>query len=531
MNEQLIGEVVEELRPALPGRRWGKIFQLSAATLVVDFRAADGRYLLLSAEPGAPRLHLVARTVRELEKAALSPSPFALVLRKALGGATLRAITKDEGERVVRFDFSVADAVGDEHTATLVAQLTGRGANLFLLDEHGRIADALRPTRGAGQIEGDIYAPPQRLDAGPPREGSAEIKSGLADATKSGRAGATKPTRTAEEKPARAASEVRREGFSSLSEALDHHYRRVEAERAFDARASAASARIRQQISTLRKLRDNLTRDLAEHGDADEHRRAGELLLANVGTAVREGRVVRLTDFYAEDTPTVEVEVDENRTLQDEAARRFARYSKARRAAREIAERLEKIEPELAALETKRAELGRITAAHDVAALEAFAGKEGGGPRAKDSARTKGRRNESGQKGRKKESGDKGRALRRYRSSDGYEVIVGRGARENDELTFRVARSYDTWMHAADYPGSHVVVRARGRDEAIPHRALVEAARLAAHFSQARKDSKVAVNYTQRKFVSKPRGAAPGLVYLSSFRTLLVEPAEEIERI
>lgn len=504
MNEQLIGEVVEELRPALVGRRWGKIFQLSAAALVIDFRAADGRYLTLSVEPGAPRLHLVARTVRELEKAAVTPSPFAFVLRKALGGATLRAITKDEGERVVRFDFAVPDAVGDEHTSTLVAQLTGRSANLFLLDEHGRIVDNLRPSRGEGQVEGDIYAPPQRLEAG--------------------------ASRTATEKPARAASEVQREGFSSLSEALDAHHLRLEAARAFDARASAATARIRQQISTLRKLRDNLARDLAGHGDAEEHKRAGELLLANVGMAVREGRVVRLTDFYAEDTPTVEVEVDENRTLQEEAARRFARYSKARRAAREIAERLEKIEPELAALEAKREELEPITSARDDAALAAFVG-EAGGRGAKELARTKGRRNESGQKGRKKGSSEKGRTLRRYRSSDGYEVIVGRGARENDELTFRVARSYDTWMHAADYPGSHVVVRARTRDEVVPHRTLVEAARLAAHFSQAREDAKVAVNYTQRKFVSKPRGAAPGLVYLSSFRTLLVEPAEELERI
>ena len=121
--------------------------------------------------------------------------------------------------------------------------------------------------------------------------------------------------------------------------------------------------------------------------------------------------------------------------------------------------------------------------------------------------------------------------MRRYRSSDGYEILVGRAARDNDRLTFRLARSSDTWMHAADYPGSHVVVRARSRDEQIPHRTIVEAARLAAHFSQAGKDSRVAVNYTQRKFVSKPRGAAPGLVYLSSFRTLMVEPREELERL
>ncbi len=514
MKEQLIREVSGELGPALVGRPWGKVFQLSGATLAVDFRTGDGRYLLLSAEPGRPRLHMIARTVRELERAALTPSPFALILRKTLGGGTLRKLTQDEGERVVRFAFSVPDATGEERAAALVAQLTGRTSNLFLLDEHGRIVATLRPARGEGQAEGETYSPPQKQGA-PASEG----------------AGAqTSPGTEGVAKPDRKAPDLRREDFSSLSEALDRHYQRLDAERAFDERAAAASARLRQKISGLRKLRDNLARDLAAHGDADEHRRAGELLLANVGTAVRSGTTVRLTDFYAEDTPTVELEVDENRTLQDEAARRFARYSKAKRAAREISERLQKIAPELAALEGRRAELEGIIAARDGAALDSFdggetpgkSGKRAGAGRTQTAPRAKAS---------KRDSAEKGRALRRYRSSDGYEVVVGRGARENDELTFRVARSYDTWMHAADYPGSHVVVRARGRDEPVPHRTLVEAARLAAHFSRAGKDAKVAVNYTQRKFVSKPRGAAPGLVYLSSFRTLLVEPAEELERI
>jgi predicted ribosome quality control (RQC) complex YloA/Tae2 family protein len=500
MNEQLIGEVLEELRPALSGRPWGKVFQLSANTLAVDFRTGDGRYLLLSADPARPRLHFIARTVRELERVSLSPSPFALFLRKALGGATLRALEKDEGERVVRVEFSVEDAAGEESGATLVAQLTGRSANLFLLDERGRVRMALRPARGAGQTEGEVYAPPERSTPAPPSEVETARRRGGAD--------------------------IPREGSTSLSEALDRYHLRQEAERAFDTRAGAAAARLRQQVANLRKLRDNLRRDLEGHGDAEGHRRAGDLLLANIGTAVREGGRVRLTDFYAEDAPTVELEIDENRTLQDEAARRFARYSKAKRAAREIAERLEKVEPELAALEARRVELENIVGARDEAALAAF---EGG--KTDEKARDGRRATAAREKGSRKSSAEKGRTLRRYRSTDGYEVVVGRGARENDELTFRVARSYDTWMHAADYPGSHVVVRARGKDDTIPHRTLVEAARLAAHFSRAGKDSKVAVNYTQRKFVSKPRGAAPGLVYLSSFRTLLVEPGEEIERL
>ncbi|HEX8190778.1 MAG TPA: NFACT family protein, partial [Pyrinomonadaceae bacterium] len=232
MNEQLIGEVLEELRPALSGRPWGKVFQLSPNTLAVDFRAGDGRYLLLSADPARPRLHLIGRTVRELERASLPPSPFALFLRKALGGATLRALTKDEGERVVRFRFSVPDAVGEEGEATLVAQLTGRSANLFLLDERGRVRIALRTTRGEGQNEGEVYAPPGSGRGAAPREVGQKTKHGGPD--------------------------IARGGAASLSEALDRHYLQQEAERAFAARASASAARLRQQVANLRKLRDNL---------------------------------------------------------------------------------------------------------------------------------------------------------------------------------------------------------------------------------------------------------------------------------
>jgi predicted ribosome quality control (RQC) complex YloA/Tae2 family protein len=120
--------------------------------------------------------------------------------------------------------------------------------------------------------------------------------------------------------------------------------------------------------------------------------------------------------------------------------------------------------------------------------------------------------------------------MRHYISSDGYEVIIGRTARDNDRLTFREARPNDLWLHAGDYPGSHVIVRNSSRKE-IPHRTIVEAAQLAAKFSQASKDAKVNIHYTRRKFLSKPKGAAPGLVRMSSFRSITVEPAENIERI
>jgi predicted ribosome quality control (RQC) complex YloA/Tae2 family protein len=107
---------------------------------------------------------------------------------------------------------------------------------------------------------------------------------------------------------------------------------------------------------------------------------------------------------------------------------------------------------------------------------------------------------------------------------DGTEVLIGKGARENDELTFDVAAPDDFWLHVADYSGSHVVVRNPGKAKDLDDSILLKAAQLAAYFSQARNASKVEVHYTKRKHVTKQRRAKPGLVRLLEFKTIKVEP-------
>jgi predicted ribosome quality control (RQC) complex YloA/Tae2 family protein len=107
---------------------------------------------------------------------------------------------------------------------------------------------------------------------------------------------------------------------------------------------------------------------------------------------------------------------------------------------------------------------------------------------------------------------------------EGREVLVGKGARENDELTFDVAGPEDFWFHVADYSGSHVVVRNPSKDKNLDESVLVKAAQLAAYFSQARNSSKVEVHYTKRKHVTKARRAKPGLVRLLEFKSITVEP-------
>jgi predicted ribosome quality control (RQC) complex YloA/Tae2 family protein len=301
---------------------------------------------------------------------------------------------------------------------------------------------------------------------------------------------------------------------SSPSAQLDKHFAAIDAARAFDSKAKSIRSRLTKSIRQQEKLREHLHGDLARHGDAEKHKRTGDLLLANIATAVRDGNKVHVTDYYAEGAPTIEIETDENRSLQEEAALRFRQYTKAKRAAEEIAERLKQIDHETATLERRLEQLDQIIQSKDVTALDSFE-KPKPAPKVQP---------------KKSAKPEKLSGVRRYLSTDGYEILVGRAARDNDNLTFRVAQPNDLWMHAGDYPGSHVVVRNPTRKE-IPHRTIIEAAQLAGRFSQASDDTKVVVHYTERKFLSKPKGAAPGLVRLSRFRSITVEPKESIPRL
>jgi predicted ribosome quality control (RQC) complex YloA/Tae2 family protein len=481
MRQETIQAIVAELVATLLEHTVGRVFQLGPLSLAVDFGVRKAGYLFVSAEPAQPRIHLIKRSARALEKQSRPPAHFAQALRSPLAGARLVSITPDETERVVRLRFLVEDELGERSFNTFVCQLTGRSANLFLLDANDQIRHALRSPKGEGQQPGQSYQPP------PPQ-------ASRADDTQT-QSFATDPKE-----------------FPTLSEALDDYYTRLELSQTFASRAQSARDRIKKELAQRRKLKRNLERDLAEHGDPDQHKRLGDLLLANIATAVRNGDKVSITDYYSEGAPTLVLEVDKDSSLQDEAGRHFSRYTKAKRAAQEINARLATLEPELLKLQERQSELERIVATGDEEALRQFD-----------------QRPEQSQPKAKKQD-EKFPGVRRYISSDAFEILVGRAAQTNDRLTFKIARPHDLWLHAADYPGSHVVIRNPTRNE-VPHRTIIEAAQLAAKFSQAGDDSKVTVHYTSRKFLTKPKGVAPGLVRMSSFKTITVTPAENISRL
>ena len=479
MDDQSIQEIVDEITPQIIHRAPGKIFQLGTASLAIDFGLREAGYLFISADPSAPRMHLIRRRVRDLEKQSAQLTQFSLTLRKELADTQLDAIEKDAADRIVRFDFVGRDELGNPKRRVLLAQLTGRSANLLLLDADSRIVQTARKAGAEGQRPGDSYRRPE------------------------GRAEST---------PAQRESEllrlIRSPESSSPSQAADAYFTSLLEERSFVARASVARAELRKKIAQQQKLLKQLERDLKSHEDAEKHKRIGDLLLANLTTGRREGKRVELVDYFADDGSTMQIDLDDSITFQEEANRRFGLYSRSKRAVAQIKVRLTAVENRLRELNLEQASLEKDIDARHLDEKPSARARTGGS----------------------KEAVQKIPGTRRYLSSDGFEILVGRTAQNNDQLTFKVAKPNDLWLHAADYGGSHVVVR-NSTKKPIPHPTLIEAAQLAAYFSQAKKDPKVDVHYTERKFVSKVKSGKPGLVRLQRFKNILVEPKEAGTRV
>src|SRR5688572_19441648 len=161
MDDATIAALVSEIAPLLIGRAPGKIFQLTHQSLAIDFGLREDGYLFITVEPAAPRLYLIKRRVRDLEKASVPTTQFSLSLRKELARKTVTSVEKLPTDRVVMLKFDGANDLGQQTHPMLIAQLTGRSANLFLLNDEGVITGRLKETKGAGQTVGEKYQPPK----------------------------------------------------------------------------------------------------------------------------------------------------------------------------------------------------------------------------------------------------------------------------------------------------------------------------------------------------------------------------------
>jgi predicted ribosome quality control (RQC) complex YloA/Tae2 family protein len=261
-----------------------------------------------------------------------------------------------------------------------------------------------------------------------------------------------------------------------------------------------------QLLRALQRARGRvrgLERELAQAADPEEPRSQANLLLARLAEVPRGAREVTLPGF---DGGSVRIELDPAQSPQDNAARLYEEAARRDRARERLPALLKKAEAAVRELEGVEEALSRgVLSLEEIRRRIPSPRRPSPGPK----------------------RGEERRPFRRYLSSGGLEIRVGRSSRDNDALTFHHSHPEDVWLHARDRAGAHVILRWQGQGSP-PQRDLAEAAVLAALHSGARSSGSVPVDWTRRKYVRKPRKAPPGTVIPERVRTLFVEPDPEL---
>lgn len=297
------------------------------------------------------------------------------------------------------------------------------------------------------------------------------------------------------------------ESFSALVET--YFFRRARGER--------VRQRASQMTKTVKNAHDRVTRKLAAQREElrktesrERLRELGDIITANLHRMHRGMTVLRAQDFYAPEGGECEIPLDPLKTPQQNAAKYYKDYTKAKNAEHYLT-------GQIAAGEGERQYLGSV--------LEAISKAEG----ERDLSEIRQELVSTGyiraQKAGKREKRAESAPLR-FCSSTGMEIRVGRNNVQNDTLTLKSAYKSDIWLHAQKIHGSHVVISASGGtpDETT----LYEAACLAAWFSAGRGSGKVPVDYCPVKHVKKPGGARPGMVIYTDYKTMIAEPDEAL---
>lgn len=526
-----LSAVVEELRGTLVGGKIDKVYQPGRDEIILAARGAGKNVkLLLSANPSHPRLHL---TEAARENPA-EPPMFCMLLRKHLTGARILELEQPSLERVVVFILECLDELGDRVERKLVLEAMGRRANLILLDGEGRIIDCLRrvDTDMSAQrqiLPGMFYHLPEPRPGVPPLVGrELEFQGRAADLEavyaleKVVRTGGGRPFLLLREGKAidfsfmpilqyGPGTELRE--YDTFSHLLDDFYAtREDARRMGQKEQELLKLVARARERTARRTAQQEL-ELAATADRERKRELGDILTSNLHVMERGMGHIRLVDFYDPEGGQVDIKLDPLLSPQQNAAKYYKEYNKAKTAQRVLAEQIGKGGRELAYLDSV---LENITLAEGERDLQEIRQELMETGYLRRPAKVRGR-----------EKTVTGRPME-FRSSAGLRISVGKNNSQNDLLTAKLAGKTDLWFHTQKIHGSHVILWTGGEEPDA--QSLAEAAALAAYFSQGREGRKVPVDYTPVRFVKKPAGARPGMVVYTTYQTAVVDPDGDLAR-
>lgn len=561
-----IAGIVSELKDKLIGNRIYKIAQPEKDELLLTVKGSCGQVrLLMSADASLPLLYLTQQN----KTSPMTAPNFCMLLRKHLQNARIVSVAQPGLERIVRFELEHLNELGDLCRKYLIIELMGKHSNIIFCDDKDMIIDSIKHISGMVSsvrevLPGRIYFIPKTqdkaellactkdemaavlraknvplfkavytgftgispriaqelcyragVDADLPSAGveaealerMASVLTSLAEDIKNTNFDYNvvyENNQPVEYAAVRLSSykEEQRRRFESVSALLEYYY----AEKNTITRIRQRSVDLRKIVATALernvKKYDLQIKQLQDTEKRETYRVYGELLNA-YGYGVEAGaKSMEALNYYTDQMITIPL--DPMLSAGENAKKYFDKYQKLKRTYEALTTLTKETKEEID-------HLSSISISLDIALKE------------EDLVQIKEELIESGYI-RRKDSTKREKITSKpfhYLSSDGYHIYVGKNNYQNEELTFKFATGNDWWFHTKGIPGSHVVVKSNG--EELPDRVFEEAGKLAAHFSQARGQEKVEIDYTQKKNVKKPNGSKPGFVVYYTNYSLVID--------
>ncbi|HAG05220.1 MAG TPA: fibronectin/fibrinogen-binding protein [Lachnospiraceae bacterium] len=562
----------KELKRTITDARIDKIHQPNRDEIMLQIRGFGKQYrLLLTANASNTKFHF---TEQKLENPA-APPLFCMVLRKHLQGGKIVDIKQYGFDRIIELYIESLNEMGDLSVKRLIFEIMGKHSNICLVDENGIICDCLKhighdkssvremlPSRqymspphtdkinplkctkedfaaaiknnASGKIQELIYKTVMGIS--PVFSSELCFRAGIDcsddislvsleslyrvyDALKSilddiSEGKATPCIYSDNDKyidfspiEMQQFSMYRKKDIDSMSPAVEEFYKNRD-----------LSYRLKQKTSDIRKIvasnlerclrkRDLWQKNIKQTENRDRLRLLGELITANIYAIKKGESEVEVVNFYSENQEKIKIKLDPEKTPNENAQAYFKKYNKQKRTYEAALEQTAANEDEIEYLEGVLTSVDNCVTEADVKQLRSELNETG---YLKKQDKAKGPKTQ-------------GRAsAMHFVSSDGYDIYIGKNNTQNDELTIKTAKPKDLWLHTKNIPGSHVIVIYKG--EEIPERTIFEAACLAAVYSKAKNDSKVAVDYTEKRNVKKPNGSKPGFVIYETNKTAYVTP-------
>ena len=556
-----ISIIAAELNSALGGGRIDKITMPEPDEIVLFVHSSARHALILSANPSLPRVHLSDRAPKNNP---LNAPAFLMHLRKHIGGAVIQSVSSMHGERILFFKLKARGDLGYEEDKTLVCEILGKYANVILCDESGKISECIKHISPASSEKRPVL--PGLKYCAPPPQNKIDVfdkeafsnllnkfeggnLSGYILAGAAGLAPATIKAITektlggvyfdsldSEQKEKLCAAFdfdslannlrpcIRRgddgksdfwlapfsdggeyEYFPTLNKAMDEYYFALDRDRRIQEKGHVPKTVVRNAIARAEKKRKLFLTRKEEASDAEHDRLCGELIIANIYKIKQGMKTLEAENYYENPPQNIVIALDASKSPQYNAQMYFKRYAKKKKT-------LSMVEDQIAQTEAD------IEYYNSVLDSFAYTDEEGLEEIISELAAANLIREQKSKK--KKEKLAAGGELK-YKNCV---IRWGKTNTQNDRVT-KSARADDLWLHTQKTHGSHVTVSGEQIDQSV----IIRAAQIAAYYSKARLADNVAVDYTLKKFVSKPKGGAPGKAIYTDYKTVFVTPKDERE--